>query len=246
MFFVLFCIVICTVLIISYVILEKVCSTQKDSCIFNLSPNDSAIFVISHPDDESLFFAPTILELQERKVNVHVLCLSTGNYYGKGVVRSKEFHESCAKLGLEQSNVYCLNDFEDGPNEEWNPKLVSKTLKIYLQKTRSKCLFTFDQHGISGHPNHIALNTAVKYMIRQEINHSVDFYELQTVPLYRKYIQIIDIIPTLFTAQPSHTIVASSYNEYLKSISSMLCHESQLVWFRWLVVMFSRNMWLNT
>lgn len=36
-------------------------------------------FVIAHPDDECMFFSPTILELVRRKYNVYVFCCSTGN-----------------------------------------------------------------------------------------------------------------------------------------------------------------------
>lgn len=36
------------------------------------------LLVIAHPDDESMFFAPTLLELLRAGEQVHVLCLSTG------------------------------------------------------------------------------------------------------------------------------------------------------------------------
>lgn len=37
-----------------------------------------ALFVTAHPDDECMFFAPTIVKLVELKASVHVLCLSEG------------------------------------------------------------------------------------------------------------------------------------------------------------------------
>lgn len=38
------------------------------------------LFVIAHPDDESMFFGPTILTLTQRpNCEVHLLCLSNGN-----------------------------------------------------------------------------------------------------------------------------------------------------------------------
>ena len=41
-----------------------------------------ALLVIAHPDDECMFFTPTLLGLQSQNVVVHVLCLSTGNFAG--------------------------------------------------------------------------------------------------------------------------------------------------------------------
>lgn len=36
------------------------------------------LLAIAHPDDESMFFVPTLLHLKESGATVHVLCLSTG------------------------------------------------------------------------------------------------------------------------------------------------------------------------
>lgn len=37
-----------------------------------------ALVVTAHPDDECMFFAPTIIRLVELKASVHLLCLSEG------------------------------------------------------------------------------------------------------------------------------------------------------------------------
>jgi len=36
--------------------------------------------VIAHPDDEAMFFTPTIKEIQSQGRDVFLLCLSSGNY----------------------------------------------------------------------------------------------------------------------------------------------------------------------
>ena len=36
------------------------------------------LLVIAHPDDESMFFAPTLLSLATARIRTSVLCLSTG------------------------------------------------------------------------------------------------------------------------------------------------------------------------
>ena len=36
------------------------------------------LLVIAHPDDESMFFAPTLRNLSDQRINLTVLCLSKG------------------------------------------------------------------------------------------------------------------------------------------------------------------------
>lgn len=43
----------------------------------------------------------------------------------------------------------------------------------------------------------------------------------------------------------SVSFFVSGYWEYLKTLQAMQAHKSQLVWFRWLYVAFSKYMWVN-
>lgn len=43
--------------------------------------NVTALIVTAHPDDECMFFAPTIIRLRELNVSVHLLCLSEGTHF---------------------------------------------------------------------------------------------------------------------------------------------------------------------
>ena len=40
------------------------------------------LLVIAHPDDESMFFAPTLLTLHQQGVQLYILCLSNGELTG--------------------------------------------------------------------------------------------------------------------------------------------------------------------
>lgn len=53
--------------------------------VMNISPDKEpngadikALIVTAHPDDECMFFAPTIIRLVELKASVYLLCLSEG------------------------------------------------------------------------------------------------------------------------------------------------------------------------
>jgi N-acetylglucosaminylphosphatidylinositol deacetylase len=43
----------------------------------------------------------------------------------------------------------------------------------------------------------------------------------------------------------SWSFFVSGIGEYLKALQAMQAHQSQLVWFRWLYVAFSKYMWVN-
>jgi N-acetylglucosaminylphosphatidylinositol deacetylase len=48
--------------------------------VFPTLRNKRVLFLIAHPDDEAMFFAPTVLSLARPELQNHVriLCLSTG------------------------------------------------------------------------------------------------------------------------------------------------------------------------
>jgi N-acetylglucosaminylphosphatidylinositol deacetylase len=49
-------------------------------------------------------------------------------------------------------------------------------------------------------------------------------------------------IARVVTSEP---IFVAGIPEYLRALQAMRMHKSQLVWFRWLYVTFSRYMWVN-
>ncbi|CAN6898681.1 unnamed protein product [Brassica oleracea] len=63
------------------------------------------LFVIAHPDDESIFFSPTINYLTANAYNIHILCLSTD-----------ELHQACAvlRVPLQQLKIVDHPNLQDG------------------------------------------------------------------------------------------------------------------------------------
>lgn len=61
--------------------------------------------LIAHPDDEAMFFAPTVLALTRPELQNHVkiLCLSSGDAAGLGETRKKELTKSGLVLGLRKA-----------------------------------------------------------------------------------------------------------------------------------------------
>ncbi|GAA0145982.1 deacetylase [Lithospermum erythrorhizon] len=65
-----------------YKILFRPLSSSKGTFL-NDGRVRNILLVIAHPDDESMFFTPTIIYLTSRGHNVHILCISTGEIHYK-------------------------------------------------------------------------------------------------------------------------------------------------------------------
>lgn len=54
------------------------------------------LLVVSHPDDEAMFFAPLLTACREARLRVGVLCLSTGDALGRGEERKVSQPAACS------------------------------------------------------------------------------------------------------------------------------------------------------
>lgn len=68
------------------------------------------LLLTAHPDDECMFFAPTILQLVASSSDVYSLCLSTGDSDGLGEIREKELAGSLDILGVHPNNRRILSE----------------------------------------------------------------------------------------------------------------------------------------
>ena len=151
------------------------------------------LLITAHPDDESMFFIPTLQNLlndnrHNHKPNIHLLCLSNGDYRdpADGPIRTKELYKACSLLGIYVNNktsedgsvdVLDHDQLKDGPNEVWNSDLIANTLLEHLQtifsqnhtKQRIRLnIITFDERGVSGHPNHIDVFRGIRHFLHEK------------------------------------------------------------------------------
>lgn len=132
-------------------------------------------------------------------------------------------------------------------------------------------ILTFDQQGISSHPNHFSLPFGAAELITSLSNVSQNpprLYTLITAPLVHKYLgplaPLLAKLDLNFAFLLQHLgligkessgggqiggaripVFVSGIQEYRTAFRAMMEHRSQLVWFRWLYVAFSRYMWVN-
>lgn len=240
--------------------------------------NSTVYFIIGHPDDEVMFFSPSMIEISKPKHNnkVKLICFSRGDAVDDsfGNIRSQELIQLARIIGINENDVITLNDYKDGMSEHWDSLKIGKSLNeiIDLNSESPNILITFDEFGVSNHPNHISLyHGTKKYYESIKSNNDVKLYVLKSLNFIEKYSFTLLTIIELFVDHLSRlfdsilkiniNISFFSNNIYNKSSSikfysdlNMLSvgyaamaygHFSQMVWFRYGWLIFSRYLTFN-
>ena len=219
--------------------------------------NETTLLLIAHPDDESMFFGPTIIrkldkyedengnEL-ENSDNFFLLCVTQGNQNGLGHLRKHELMSSAIKLGIKSSNVKILDDARwlDGDNQNWHKASLQELIIDFILSRNVTELITFDDYGVSGHLNHQTI-----FKIARSIKYKLNFIKfktLQSINRIQKYLAFFDFSFFYFTLyKQSDCIYLVNLNEFLRLIDAFYSHQTQLVWFRRLYAFFSKYMYVN-
>jgi N-acetylglucosaminylphosphatidylinositol deacetylase len=151
----------------------------------------------------------------------------------------------------------------------WDPESLSDFLRQQLTvqprgrsnrpQTKVDVIITFDQSGVSYHPNHRSLyygsRSFIKSLMQGGESEPVQLYTLASVNVLRKYMSILDGPASVLTAvfskrergsNPSPLFIVSGLGEYRKAQLAMTtAHKSQMVWFRWFWITLSRYMMIN-
>ncbi|KAI9184407.1 N-acetylglucosaminyl-phosphatidylinositol de-N-acetylase [Blastocladiella emersonii ATCC 22665] len=246
----------------------------SDEAGFNCSlvskRDEPVLFVTAHPDDECMFFGPAILALEGAGVPVHLLCLSSGNADGLGAVRAKELVAAAGMLKVPAERVHLVDapELPDGMRAEWKPVDVLGHIHRVVRKVRATRIVTFDDGGVSGHPNHVAISRALK----EDKDLGPVTWRLHSVPLLAKYIPrswsgdghrtltVAGGLPSGMSKGATLTVSGTAAGskrtkivwravsrpaQILRAQMAMSRHVSQLTWFRHLYVRFSRYMVVN-
>ena len=156
----------------------------------------------------------------------------------------------------------------------WAADVIADVLRSYVFQHEIDTILTFDHQGISSHPNHKSLPAGVKHLIDSyDAIPPPQLFTLVSVPLLSKYNSILSPLLAKLDLSASRTmyylqlalthfpveksnhaadqtrfimpVFVSGVKEFWQAIQAMRRHESQLVWFRYLYVLFSRYMWVN-
>ena len=213
-----------------------------------------------------MFFGPTLQTLRGLGAHVHILCLSNGGADGLGAVRTKELEAVQAFLTIRSLKVVDDDRMKDGFDERWPAEVVASHVEASVRRVSADVVLTFDERGVSGHPNHTAAYRGVLHWMaaaHQGTNESTrrqqqarqqwgvrdgvkvaKVWVLVSANVFRKFIMMADVCATFFLLEPRNTLVAASNPAQMMRAMSM--HESQWVWYRKLFVFFSRYSYVNT
>ncbi|XP_066516360.1 N-acetylglucosaminyl-phosphatidylinositol de-N-acetylase isoform X2 [Hoplias malabaricus] len=179
-----------------------------------------ALVVTAHPDDECMFFAPSILKLSESNASLRLLCMSSGNYYNQGAQRREELLDSCEVLGISADQVTIIDnkDLPDDPKAEWSTALTSSLILKHIRTHSINLVLTFDEGGVSGHANHIAIYKALSHLASVgRIPEGCQILTLHTISLLRKYLSILEL--PISWLLPSSFCCVSGMEEYTRAKS---------------------------
>eukprot|EP00096_Caligus_rogercresseyi_P002721 TRINITY_DN1497_c0_g1_i1.p1 TRINITY_DN1497_c0_g1~~TRINITY_DN1497_c0_g1_i1.p1 ORF type:complete len:256 (+),score=91.23 TRINITY_DN1497_c0_g1_i1:497-1264(+) len=213
-------------------------------------PSTRALIVVAHPDDEVMFFGPTIANLcrQGGDVSLHLLVLSTGNYRGQGDQRKEELYRAAESLSIPKGNITLLSytKLQDDPKARWSEELLAEILTQYVESQDIDVVLSFDRHGVSGHKNHSSIYNALLLLKSEERGtrfRSPKILVLNSVNILRKYSGIFDL-PMSYALSPISFI--ASPRDWLHIQKAMSCYGSQYAWFRKAYMAFSRYVLINT
>lgn len=211
---------------------------------FKPSPSikGKTLIVIAHPDDESMFFGPTVMRLKSQVKNLLIVSLSRGDFYGNGDVRTLELAAAAQVFGVDDVCIVADPRLLDGSH--WDGNVILELIEPIILNEKVKNVITFDDYGISGHSNHQSLHRALKLLPS-----NINVFYLESVSIFRKYLAVIDVLITilLYRMSPGQTLIQlASVAETTTIMTALSKHSSQMVWFRKLYMMFSRYMIVNT
>ena len=230
----------------------------------------NVLLVVAHPDDECLFFAPTLRILQRQfHQNLSLVVFSRGNHVGLGEIRAIELHGSCRALNIPMNRCLSLDlpNIKDNPKAWWPEKELMPIINAYVKKWSIDVLISFDDGGISGHLNHRAVGSAIRLLNKNQTNAKIKMsYELKSVSLLRKYSSVLDFylifissIPRLLhslfayltpfnlisSPDKSYMLLVNTPNDYMASRHAFASHRTQFSWDRHLYLLASRYMFVN-
>lgn len=239
--------------------------------------NTTVYYIIGHPDDEVMFFLPSLIENSKPKHNNHVkiICFSRGDAVDEsfGTIRSEELIQSARIMGVKQEDVFVLNKYKDGMDIHWKEDDILASLSSIINPNDPVVLITFDAEGVSNHSNHISLfhGTKKHYKTKLSKNPDARLYVLKSLNFLEKYsftlltnvelfvdhlsklvmknLLNIDINVSFFssTTQSQKSLkFYSDLNMLSVSYAAMAYgHFSQMVWFRYGWLIFSRYLTFN-
>lgn len=129
--------------------------------------SETIVFLHAHPDDESIFTGGTIALLREQGVRSVVVVATNGDtdpWSSLAATRAAEVRAACDVLGVD--TLHLLGFADSGlhvdvaaPDSFWHRRDAAvPVLASLLSAESATALVVYDEGGIYGHPDHVAVH----------------------------------------------------------------------------------------
>ena len=205
----------------------------------------SVLLIIAHPDDEIMFWTPTIKFLLSKNIELKILCLSNGNYDGLGEKREIEFDNVSRELNLSSNVILNIPELQDNIKMKWDPKKVAEVIDDFLKNNNDvKTIITFDNNGVTKHPNHISCFEGLMYYLNENrnecLNKNIKVYTLESFNFIFQYTWIIPMIKSFWN---KYAFIKMTF---FSSYKLMRLYETQFNLLRKLHTIFSSYSYFNS
>jgi LmbE family N-acetylglucosaminyl deacetylase len=191
------------------------------------------VAVFAHPDDEAFGVAGTMTRYRAAGVRTVLICATRGEAgMSNGLagspqdlagVRTAEL--ACAAQVMGVSALVHL-DFPDGGAEGWDLYALCDQIRAVIWDEQPDVVITFDENGVTRHPDHIAIHMVTSELIEAEG---------QDLGVRRLYYQVVTCPeeaspegPSIACVQPCDVDVTVDIADYEPAKrAALICHRSQ-------------------
>ncbi len=132
-----------------------------------MTDNLKLMLILAHPDDESLGNGGILAKYASEGVETYLVTATRGEqgWFGPpdenpgpealGRIREAELLDAAKVLQIREVSFL---DYHDGELEQANPNEVVTQIAQHIRRVQPQVVVTFDQNGLYGHPDHIAIS----------------------------------------------------------------------------------------
>jgi LmbE family N-acetylglucosaminyl deacetylase len=129
--------------------------------------------VLAHPDDESFACAGAFALAHEAGMTTRLLVATRGEAGTPdgepdpsfGGVREAELIAAAKAIGLDEVSI--LDGYPDGGVADQPFDRLVTEITAWLADRRPQAVITFGSHGVTGHPDHIAVGSATRWAVER-------------------------------------------------------------------------------
>lgn len=129
--------------------------------------------VLAHPDDESFGCAGALALAHDRGATTRLLVVTRGEAGSSGDqedpamgdVREAELIGAARAIGLDEVSI--LEGYPDGGIADQPFDTLVEEIAAWLAARRPQAVITFGPHGVTGHPDHVVVGSAVRWAVER-------------------------------------------------------------------------------